>query len=237
VLSLLALAATSWLGITLGEPYSAVYARMGDPVIAAKDPNLQKFVYLTEHENAFVTVLTERGRVSGVRLWSLPTAAPKTADPFGIALNDDAGKLLQARGKPSRTAADSDGPFDAFQSGDVLWLYHLNANQTVRTITLSATQASIEDLPEQPLPQLHTGTSPADAVLMNAASPDDAKRWEDMYLAIRPCADNGKWREDKRVTQTPGGAAFDAVTATCSSGGATQTLYFKSASSSPPNAG
>lgn len=237
MLPLLALAATTWLGITLGEPYSAVYARMGDPVIAAKDPNLQKFVYLTEHENAFVTVLTERGRVSGVRLWSLPTAAPKTADPFGISLNEDVDKLLQSRGKPSRTAADSDGPFDAYQSGDVLWLYHLNANQTVRTITVSATQSSIDDLPEQTLPQLHTGTSPADAVVMNAASPDDAKRWEDMYLAIRPCADQGKWRAGKRLTQTLSGAAYDAVTVTCSSGGESQTLYFKSAASSASNAG
>lgn len=237
MIPLLALAATSWLGITLGEPYSAVYARMGDPVIAAKDPNLQKFVYLTEHENAFVTVLTERGLVSGVRLWALPTAVPKTADPFGISLNEDADKLLQSRGKPSRTAADSDGPFDAYQNGDVLWLYHLNANQTVRTITVSATQAAIDDLPQQTLPQLHTGTSPLDAIVMSAASADDTKRWEDMYLAIRPCADQGKWRADKRAKQTVGAVAYDAVTVTCSSGDASQTLYFRSAASSAPNAG
>jgi hypothetical protein len=229
MLSLLALTATSWLGITLGEPYSAVHTRMGDPVIAAKDPNLQKFVYLTEHENAFITVLTERGRVSGVRLWSLPTATPKTTDPFGIALNEDAAKLLQARGKPSRSAADSDGPFDAYQSADVLWLYHLNANQTVRTITLSATQSVIEDLPEQPLPQLHTGTSPSDAIVMNTDSAADAKRWEDMYAAIRPCANDGKWSAEKRLTQTAAGGEYDAVTLTCSSGGGAQTLYFKSA--------
>jgi hypothetical protein len=72
---------------------------------------------------------------------------------------------------------------------------------------------------------------------MNAASPDDAKRWEDMYLAIRPCADQGKWRAGKRLTQTLSGAAYDAVTVTCSSGGESQTLYFKSAASSASNAG
>ncbi|HKU68632.1 MAG TPA: hypothetical protein VJP85_12720 [Candidatus Baltobacteraceae bacterium] len=237
MLSLLALAATSWLGIALGEPYTAVHARMGDPLVAAKDPHLTKFVYLTEHENAFVTVLTERGRVSGVRLWSLPTATPKTADPFGIHLNQDVEALWLRRGKPSRVSSDADGPFDAYQNGDVLWLYHVNANQTVRTITVSATESAIEDLPEAALPQMHTGTSVDDAVVMDTASPDDAKRWEDMYLAIRPCANDGKWHEDKRVTQTANGGAYDAVTVTCSSDGAAQTLYFKNAGSSAPNAG
>ncbi len=237
MLSLLAIAATSWLGITLGEPYSAVYARMGDPVIAAKDPHLTKFVYLTEHENAFVTVLTERGRVSGLRLWSLPTAQPKTADPFGIALNEESGKVQQVRGKPSRSASDSDGPFDAYQSGDVLWLYHLNGNQTVRTITVSATESAIEDLPEQPLPQLHTGTTPADAIVMNTSSPQDAKRWEEMYVAIRPCANEGNWSTDNRTTQVQNGAPYDVLNLRCSSGGAAATLYFRSGASNAPNAG
>ncbi len=227
MLLLLALAATSWLGVTLDEPYSAVYARMGDPIIATKDPHLTKFVYLTDHENAFVTVMTERGRVSGIRLWSLPTAAPKTADPFGIMLNEDVNKLLQVRGKPTRSANDADGPFDAYQDGDVLWLYHINGNQTVRTITVSTTESSMDDLSEQQIPALHTGSSPADAVVMDVASPDDAKQWENMYLAIRPCGSDGKWHVDKRATQTENGTAYDAVTVSCSSGGASQTLYFK----------
>jgi hypothetical protein len=237
MLPLFALLGTSWLGITLGEPYSAVFARMGDPVIATKDPHLTKFVYLTDHENAFVTVLTQRGRVSGVRLWSLPTAAPKTEDPFGIALNEETDKLLQARGKPTRISSDADGPFDSYQTGDVLWMYHLNGNQTVHTITVSATQSTLEDLSEQPLPQLHEGTSPADAIVMNVASPDDAKRWEDMYAAIRPCANGGSWHEQKRVTQTQGGIAYDAVTVSCSAGNAVQTFYFRSSVSLAPHAG
>lgn len=227
MLPLLALVSTSWLGVTLGEPYSAVYARLGDPIIAAKDPHVTKFVYLTEHGNAFVTVVTERGRVSGVRLWSLPTAQPKTADPFGVTLNEEIGSVLQTRGKPTRIASDSDGPFDAYQNGDVLWLYHINGNQTVRTITVSTTESAIEDLSQQPLPDLHTGASLADAVVMDVSSPGDAKQWENMYLAIRPCGGNGKWHEEQRVTQTQGGASYDAVTVSCSSGGASQTLYFK----------
>jgi len=227
VLSLLALAATSWLGVTLGEPYTAVYTRLGDPVIATKDTHLTKFVYLTDHENAFLTVMTERGRVSGIRLWSLPTAAPKTADPFGIMLNEDVNKLLQARGKPTRSANDADGPFDAYQNGDVLWMYHVNGNQTVRTITVSTTESSIEDLAEQPLPSLHTGASIADAVAMDVSSPDDATQWENMYLGIRACGNDGKWRVDKRTSQNKDGAAYDALTVSCSSGGTSQTLYFK----------
>lgn len=230
---MLALVSTSWLGVTLGEPYSAVFSRMGDPVIATHDATVSKFVYLTENENAFVTVVTERGRVSGVRLWALPTATPKTTDPAGIALNQDAGTLLQKRGKPSRTASDSDGPFDSYQDGDVLWLYHLNGNNTVRNITLSTTESAIEDLSQQALPALHAGTSPADAIVMNVGSGDDAKKWESMFLAVHPCDGNGTMKESNRQTQTLNGVSYDVVTASCSAA-SDVTLYFKPASL-PPN--
>lgn len=230
MLPLLALLSTSWLGITLGEPYAAVHDRMGDPVVSTKAADVTKFVYLTAHENAFLTVMTERGRVSGIRLWALPTATPQTADPAGIRIDEDVDKLLSVKGKPSRTAADADGPFDAYQNGDVLWLYHLNGNQTVRTITLSASDASMEDLPEVPLPQLHAGTSPADAVVMSASA-GGAARWESMFFAVRPCGSNGTWRQTKRTSETIGGVAYDAVSVACSSGNASQTRYFKPSAS------
>lgn len=206
---------------------------MGDPVVATHDANVSKFVYLTERENAFVTVVTERGRVSGIRLWALPTATPKTADPFGIALNEDAGALLQKRGKPARTAGDADGPFDSYQDGDVLWLYHLNGNNTVRTITLSTTESAIEDMSEQPLPALHNGTSPGDAIVMDVASGDDAKKWEGMFLAVHPCNGNGKLQESKRETQMQDGSAYDVISATCSSAASGVTLYFRARSLAP----
>jgi hypothetical protein len=227
MLTILALISTSWLGITLGEPYSAVYARMGDPVIASHDERSEKFVYLIDHENAFLTVITEHGRVSGLRLWSLPAATPSTADPFGIRLNEDAQKLLDARGKPSRSAADADGPFDAYENGDVLWLYHLNGNNTIRTVTLAATQASIAAMPEQPLPALHTGASRADAIVVGAPSAADAERWEGMFFAVHSCTGGGTWRVAERATQTQDGSTYDAVTASCSGGGPAQLLYFK----------
>ena len=208
---------------------------MGDPVVATHDAKAAKFVYLAEHANAFVTVVTEHGRVSGIRLWALPTATPKTADPFGIALNEDAAAVLQKRGKPSRTANDADGPFDSYQDGDVLWLYHLNGNGTVHTITLSTTESNIEDLQEQPLPTLHNGTSAADAIVMDVTLPDDAKRWEGMFLAVHPCSGNGTLRESKRATQTQDGTTYDVVTASCSSDGSDATLYFKTANSLPAN--
>jgi hypothetical protein len=233
VFSILALLSTSWLGVTLGEPYAAVFAHMGDPVIATHDNRSAKFVYLTERENAFVTVITEHGRVSGVRLWSLPTATPATADPYGIRLNEDAQKLLDARGKPSRSAADSDGPFDAYQDGDVLWLYYLNGNSTIRAITLAATEASLEAMPEQPLPALHGGTSFGDAIVADVPSRDDMHRWEGMFFAVHPCTNEGTWHLTKRLAQTQDGVTYDAVTATCSAGGLTQTLYFRRVPAGP----
>jgi hypothetical protein len=226
MISLLALVSASWLGVTLSEPYADVFTRIGDPVVATHDATLNKFVYLTDHGNAFVTVVTERGRVSAIRLWALPTATPQTVDPFGIALNADASAVLQKRGSPTRAATDADGPFDAYQNGDVLWLYHVNANKTVSTITLSTTEAAIRDLPEQPLPALHDGTSPAQAVRMDVSSSGDAARWESMFLAVHPCNGGGKLHEDSRSTQTQDGRAYDVIKASCSSGGTTTALYF-----------
>lgn len=199
---------------------------MGDPLVASRAGNLRKFVYSSTNGNAFITVITQRGRVSGLRLWALPAANARTADPFGITLNEDVSALLRARGKPSRAAADADGPFDAYQNGDVLWLYHVNGNSTVRTITLSTTQSAIDDLQRAPLPELHTGASPPQAIRMDVASANDAKRWESMFFAVHPCGSNGSWRVQKRRTLTRTSGAYDAVTVTCSTGGQDRTLYF-----------
>jgi hypothetical protein len=216
---------TSWLGVTLGEPLAAVAARMGDPIAVAKDPQLTKFVYLTDDTNAFVTVLSEHGIVSGVRLWSVTTLPAKTVDPFGIALNDTVDKLTAKRGKPTREAADVDGPFDAYQNGDVLWLYHVKADQSINSITLSTTDTALANLPQQPQPAVHSGQSAEDAVRIVQPNADDAKRWEEMYLAIRPCGDNGKWLIRKTERQ----GTVDVVTASCNLGGLSREFYFQAA--------
>jgi hypothetical protein len=211
----------SWLGVTLGEPVTAVSARMGDPIAVGKDPKLAKFVYLVEHGNAFLTVLSERGYVSGVRLWSVTGAPGKTLDPFGIALGEQADALTGKRGKPTRSGSDIDGPFDAYQNGDVLWLYHIRGNQSVASITLSTTESAIEDLPEAPLPAVHTGASAADAIVVVQPDAKDVARWEQMYLAIHPCGANGVWKSNKTERQ----GKTDVLSATCSDGPA-RTFYF-----------
>jgi hypothetical protein len=213
---------TSWLGVTLGEPLSAVAARLGDPLTVAKDPALTKFVYLTENTGAFVTVLSEHGIVTGVRLWSVTTLPGKTLDPFGIALADDKDKLIGKRGKPTREAADIDGPFEAYQDRDVLWLYHIKGDQSITSITLSTTDSAIADLPQQPLPSVHTGESAADAVRIVQPNAADAKRWEQMFLAIRPCRENGNWLIRKTEQQ----GKLDVVTASCNLGGISKSFYF-----------
>jgi hypothetical protein len=213
---------TSWLGVKLGEPLASVAARMGDPIAVSKDPALTKFVYLTEDTNAFLTVLSERGIVSGIRLWSVTTAPGKTTDPFGIALNDTKDKVLAKRGKPVREAADIDGPFESYQDRDVLWLYHIKADQSVTSITLSTTEAAISDLPAQPLPKVHSGESAADAVRVVQPNAGDTSRWEQMYLAIRPCGQSGTWL----VRKTEHQGVLDVVSASCNLSGLSQAFYF-----------
>jgi hypothetical protein len=196
---------------------------MGDPIVVSKDPTLTKFVYLTEDTNAFFTVLSEHGIVTGVRLWSVTTLPGKTLDPFGIALGDQAAKLAAKRGKPAREAADIDGPFDAYQDRDVLWLYHLKGDQSITSITLSTADNAIADLPQQPMPSVHSGASAGDAVRIVQPNADDAKRWEQMFLAVRPCGDNGTWMIRKTERQ----GNVDVVTASCNLGGPTQEFYFQ----------
>lgn len=195
---------------------------MGDPIAVSKDPTLTKFVYLTEDTNAFVTVLSEHGVVSGVRLWSVTTLPGKTVDPFGITLGDTVDKVVSKRGKPVREAADIDGPFDAYQDGNVLWLYHIKGDQSVTSITLSTTDTALADLPQQPLPNVHSGTSAADAIRIVQPNAADAKRWEQMYLAIRACGDNGTWMIRKTERQ----GSVDVVTASCNLGGLSRDFYF-----------
>lgn len=212
----------SWLGVKLGEPLSAVTARMGDPLTVSKDPQLTKFVYLTEDTNAFETVLSEHGIVTGVRLWSVTTLPGKTYDPFGIALNDAVDKLVAKRGKPTRQAEDIDGPFDSYQDRDILWVYHIKADQSITSITLSTTDNAIAELPAQPLPTVHSGQSASNAIRIVQPNAGDVKRWEEMFLAIRPCGNNGTWL----IRRTERQGTVDAVTASCNLGGASQTFYF-----------
>lgn len=195
---------------------------MGDPIAIGSDTKLSKFVYLTDDGTAFLTVLAERGNVSGVRLWSVSIAPGKTRDPFGIALGEDAGKLLAKRGKPTRTAGDIDGPFDAYQNGDTLWVYHIRGNQSVSSITLSTTEAAIEDLPERPIPATHGGTSAADAIRIVQPTGADVNRWETMYLAVHPCNGTGTWHIEK----LDHASAVDAVAASCSGSGERRVFYF-----------
>lgn len=213
---------TSWLGVTLGEPVSAVASRMGDPLVVSKDDTLTKFVYLTDNDNAFVTVLSEHGIVTGVRLWSVTNIA-KTQDPFGVALGDAKDKVAAKRGQPTRESADIDGPFEAYQAGDVLWLYHIKGDQSVASITLSTTDNAIADLPQQQLPAVHLGRSAEDAVRVIQPNAGDVSRWEQMFLAIRPCGDNGTWL----VRRTERQGRLDVVTASCNLGGISQAFYFE----------
>ena len=212
----------AWLGIKLGEPLSAVATRMGDPIAVSNDPSLLKFVYLTDDANAFVTVLSEHGIVSGIRLWSVTTAPSKTPDPFGIKLEAGKDTLLAKRGKPTREGEDIDGPFEAYQDGDLLWLYHIKGDQSVTSITLSTTDNAIAGMSAQPLPTVHLGRSTADAVRIVQPTASDTKRWEELFLAIRPCGDNGKWL----IRRTERQGTFDVVTASCNLGGPSTAFYF-----------
>ena len=196
---------------------------MGDPIATAHDPRLDKFVYLTGDGNAFVTAIAEHGVVSGIRLWSVTNATGKTADPFGIALGASDETLRAKRGKPSRTGSDIDGPFESYQDGDMLWLYHLRGDQTVSSITLSTSESALADLPAKAMPAVHTGTSAADAIRVVQADAASVKRFEELYLAIHPCAGGGVWRIAKTVREN----GTDVVSAACDAGGAAQTWYFR----------
>lgn len=201
--------------------------RLGDPLTVSKDPDVTKFVYLTDDANAFLTVLSDHGIVTGVRLWSVTTLA-KAQDPYGIGLGESKDKVIAKRGTPARESADVDGPFEAYQNQDVLWLYHIKADQSVSSITLATTDAAVAQIPAQQMPDVHSGGSAHSAVrVVQPAS--DVARWEQMYLAIRPCGDNGTWL----VRRTERQGSLDVVTASCNFGGISQAFYFQPVSERP----
>lgn len=195
---------------------------MGDPIATAHDPRLDKFVYLTDNGNAFVTAIAEHGVVSGVRLWSVTNRAGKITDPFGVTLDANVQALHAKRGNPSRSGSDIDGPFQAYQDRDTLWLYHLRADETVSSITLSTSESALAELPARPLPAVHTGTSAADAIRVVQPDTASVQRFEQLFLAIHPCAGGGTWRVAKTAHQ----GGIDVVSAACDPSGAAQTWYF-----------
>lgn len=217
---------TSWLGVTLGEPLSAVYDRMGDPIVATADDKVTTFVYSVDKGRSFVTVLAQHGIVSGVRLWEPPGAQSTLADPKGVMLGNDITALTTDMGTPSRNGQDSEGPYHAYQNGDVLWLYHMNGDATVRSITLATTEAAVAAIPAAPVPAVHAGDSIADAIRVVASSGADGVNWEHLYLAVHPCAKNGRWTMTKQVLQRLGGRSYDELTATCSGDEASRVFYF-----------
>lgn len=216
----------SWLGLHLGEPLTEVAAAWGDPLVATPGADVSTNVYVTDANRSFVTVLVRRGLVSGIRVWEPPGAASTLRDPAGIALGDSEAAVRKARGAPSRAGSDSDGPYLAYQNANLLWLYHLNGDGSVRTITVAATSAVLDDLPAAPLPPAHGGTSVDDAVVVKQSDGRAGVGWEHLYLAVHPCPGGGRWTMDRQKLVRIYSRFYDDLHAVCSSNGSARDFFF-----------
>jgi len=74
-------------------------------------------------------------------------------------------------------------------------------------------------------PAPHSGTSFADAIVINASNEDAGVRSEYIWLAKHPCS-GGTWRPARQALIFHDKVPYDVLTVTCSNGGEQRAVYF-----------
>ena len=202
-------------GVKLGEPMSAVRARLGDPV---HDEDLGKgFLkarYLGDHNHVYLGVTHKNGNVAMVSLtptpWSNEAAA---ADPFGVKFGITEDALVRLRGKPDSTD-NGDGANRLLYGTSARWEYVIKDGK-VSMITLIAPPAELAALPATVVPAAHQGASFRDAVVVIASNEIDGVGWEHIYVNDNACTGQGKPAFAGQALSTHGSHAYDIITVTC----------------------
>lgn len=75
-------------------------------------------------------------------------------------------------------------------------------------------------------PPVHRGTSPADAIVINASSDSDGVRAEYRYIASQTCGQHGAWKVTSQTLLTANRRPYDKLDATCTEGNAKRSFFF-----------
>jgi hypothetical protein len=231
----------TWQGITLGEPISAVLARLGTPDTrrrAVMGSTLYEFRAL---EGDGTLSLTENaGIVIAVRVTVANPADlhSPVIDPFGVALGDTADRLTELRGVPQRYDDEGGGEFTSYYGmpSDARWAYGLH-DDVVRSIAViqpyrivRATGVAVA-VPT-PRPSGAPTPPPPDASSLDRAikvTPDDLDadmQFEYTYVRAVPCGTGDSFSPTGETLINAKRRNYSRIDATCRSTGEQRSFYF-----------
>lgn len=240
------IAATQWLGITVGEPFADAYTVLGDPRRQDKGRNGTVYSYSLSG-NADLKITTYKGRIAEIRLMRANAdpklSDPTIADPKGVQVGSDKAIIDGVWGKATQQS-ERGGIIRAYYAdGDAVWEYEIDDNSglmikpgAVIDIAEFLTMNAAKKLSPVALPTMHTGEN-VDGALLTAsiAQALPIKQFEQEYFRDRPCnrttipgvpddqpVYDAKWSIAAVRTVAHAGSKYDVVTARCI-GGMTST--------------
>lgn len=222
-----------FLNLTFGEPASALIAREGDPLLAHSTlyngESVGELLFFAPSGKAVEYVRIARGDVIGVRLQSAPGLKLPGAMPsaLGVTLGGPASQLSAlAHTTITQRARTPHGMLTVYRSGSLLYAFLVDAN-VVTQFDVHLSEDAAAKLPRSPEPTVHSGLTPADAVVIKADTEDLGNEKIGVFLSANDCGDGGNWKSIEYGIATAYNARPMAkVNAACTVGGQKQTFYF-----------
>ncbi|MHB8391965.1 MAG: hypothetical protein ACYDBH_20710 [Acidobacteriaceae bacterium] len=217
---------TTWQGVTLGEPMSAVVSRLGDPMKVQKGTSVSSYyLYMANHQSTLLMLNVERGRVRGMRLFALSAGAFKLTDGHGIAFGATEQQLTTLNGKPNKVFSSTTHPVDVYVRADGTWSYEF-VRGTVKAIQLDQPIPEFSTLPTVADPVVHGGTSFDDAIIDMADNEDDGVKSEYAYLQFHDCAPGVSWKTQMQSLLNHGKKVYDRLDTICPKSNEKRAFYF-----------
>jgi hypothetical protein len=208
-------------GVTLGETAAQLVAQRGEPLLAQGAAAIQIWMYLSPGGGSMEMVAVKNGRVTGAAFMghrTTPPAQDEDISALGVHLGGDAA-AIPAAGKDDSPILSAGVKYTFRPSKD---------GKTVISISAALTDDAAAALPPAgDMPVLHDGSSPAQAVVLRAATTQLAQIFEGGYMAGHDfCNPGGKWKLIGRSVEQDGSRAYDVLNAGCSNNDQTKKIYF-----------
>lgn len=234
-------ATATWQGVTLGEPVSAVTARLGPPASRRKAiMGTYLIEYRTMNGAGTLSLTDGAGVITGIRLIAADPASLRTpvSDPSGITLGDSADRLTELRGQPQRYDDEGGGEFTSYygRPSEVRWTYGLRNGvvysigvvSPYRVVRASGAAVSVPT----PRPSNAPTPPPPDASGLDRAvrvTPDDiATDPQFVYSFVRavPCGTGDRFAPLGETIFNAHRKNYSRVDAVCASTGEKRSFYF-----------
>ena len=220
--------------ITLGEPANAFIARAGDPLITHSaeynGDTAQELLFFAPTGKAVEYVRVIHGNIVAVRLVPAPSLDLPGPMPsvHGAALGDPESRVdaafLELRHHDVKTPR---GVMRLYRIDGVLYQLFFDGAHALKEIDVALPENQVASLPRAADPTVHSGTSPENAIVIQAPNEAVGNQKIGVFLTANTCGGDGYWKPIEYGTPTAYNARPMAkVDAACTAGGIKQTFYF-----------